>query len=437
MKKLGSRCLYRMNPPQVGAPAPCNRRFAMTLGRIRFAGLTTLLSLIGLVLGTSSASAQSCSQTLSAGANVGSAISSAAGGATICLNNGNYSGFTLNGVSKSPRVTVRALNGRSASLTGTLTISGNTNGITISGINLGNVSLSGASTREITISDFNGTGKINIDGITVATPNILIENFSQVGLNVANADPAGVAIGGSGRTTPIVTIRNATIDGGCSDGIRLAGPAIVENSRIMNKQVGSCPNDPHTDAMQFYGGPFSGTIIRGNYFYRNVQVLAAYDGVDGILIENNVFDPGPDGERRPCQIELYSDANSTIRHNTVLYRGSGYGSICLDRKAADDAGYGTTVVDNIANSIVTANGSTYAQRTKNLVRSGATGSDISGAPTYVGGATPTTFSGFALAAGSLGKGIASSPAGSDIGANTTSTQTPSTLSAPTNLRVTP
>lgn len=362
----------------------------------------------------SAPSAQSCAQTLSAGANVASAVSSASAGSTICLNNGNYSGFTLSGVSKNPRVTIRAVNPRGASITSTLTLTGGTNGLTFDGVNLGTVWVTGSTTRELTFYNFASSGAITIENITSATPNILFDTFDQIGFNLTQANPAGIAVGGT-RSSPIATIRNANIDGGCADGIRIATPVIVENSRIKNKQVGSCPNDPHTDAMQFYGGPFAGTIIRGNYFYRNVQALAAYDGIDGVLIENNILDPGPDGERRSCQIELYSDANSIIRHNTVVYRGSGYGHICLDRKSTDDAGFGTIVVDNIANSIQANNGSTYAKRTANLVRTGAASGDIAGAPVYIGGSTPTTIDGFQLAATSLGRGAASAPAGSDVG----------------------
>jgi hypothetical protein len=363
--------------------------------------------------------AQSCTQTLSSGANVGSAITSAAAGSMICLSNGSYGGFTLSGVSKSPRVTVAAVNPLGASFSGTIAITGNTNGLTFDGFDFGPITITGTSTRDLTFRNFNGRNKISIDGVTVSPTNILLENFAQTDLDVADANPAGIYLDGS-RSTPIVTIRGATIDGGCADGIQSGTSFILEDSRVMNKQVGSCPNDPHTDGVQFYGGPYVGTIVRRNYFYNNIQVLAAYDGVDHVLIENNVFDPGANASSshsRPCQIEMYSDDSSIIRHNTVLYRGNGFGEICIDRKSADDAGFGTIVVDNIANLISTRNGSTIAQRNNNLLRSGATASEISGAPTYLGGATPTTLQGFVLAPGSLGKGAASSPAGSDIGAD--------------------
>jgi hypothetical protein len=402
----------------------------------RLAGVGVLLMAIGLVFAPSPSFAQSCTQTLSSGANVGSAVSSAAAGSVICLNNGSYGGFTLSGVTKAPRVTVRAVSSRGATFTSKLTFSNSTSGITIQGVNMNSVEITGANTREISLIDFNSTREIIVQGISHASPNILLDNFSQLNFTLSNADPAGVAFYGS-RSTPIATVRNATIDGGCADGIRVATPVIVENSRIMNKQVGNCPNDPHTDALQFYGGPVAGTIIRGNYWYRNVQVLAAYDSVEGVLIENNVFDPGPDGERRPCQIELYSDANSIVRHNTVLYRGSSYGSICIDRKSADNAGFGTVIVDNIANSITVNNGSTVAERRNHLVRSGAAAGDITGSPTYVGGATPTTFAGFELAANSAGKDDGLSPAGSDIGVNVSGVPQVPSPAAPTNVRITP
>lgn len=404
----------------------------MSLGdRLRFSGMAAAWTF--LALSASPAHAQSCDQTLSAGANIGSAITGAPAGSTICVSNGSYSGFSLSGVSKSPRVTVRAANNLGASITGTVSIGGNTNGVTLEGFNFTNIQISGANTRELTFRNYNQTGKFTIDGVTHATPNILMEDFTHNNVSASTAPNARIHFSYSGRSSPVATIRRATIDGGCADGIQSGVPFVIEDSRLMNMQVGNCPNDPHTDALQLYGGPFAGTVIRGNYFYRNVQVVAAYDGVDKVLIENNVFDPGADGERRPCQIELYSDDSSVVRHNTIVYRGSSYGHICLDRKSSDNAGFGTVVVDNIATSIVTANGSTAATRSNNLLRSGATTREFSGTPTFVGGATPTTYAGFELTAGSPGKAAGSTPAGSDIGITKSTMTAP--LLAPSNLRV--
>ncbi|MBK8238923.1 MAG: right-handed parallel beta-helix repeat-containing protein [Deltaproteobacteria bacterium] len=374
----------------------------------------------GDTTGGESADCGTSLQILDPGADVGAAIAAAPPGSTICLADGEYDGFVLDGVSKDPRVTVLAVHRLQASFTSAVSVSGGTNGFTFDGFTFAEISIDGADTRELTFRNYDQTEHFEIDGVMTDAPNILLENFTQSDISLADGSTPGIWFSFSGRSTPVATIRNATIDGGCSDGIQSGVPFVLENSRILNKQVGDCANDPHTDGVQLYGGPYDGTIIRNNYFYGNVQVLAAYDGVDHVLIENNIFDPGADGERRPCQIEWYSDDSSIIRHNTLLYRSSEYpGSICLDRKASDDAGVGTVVEDNIAAEISTSNGSTVAQRTSNLLRSGAASSDIAGIPSYMGGDFPATVPDFALVSGSPGSGAASSPNGSDVGADTT------------------
>ena len=372
--------------------------------------------LLLLTLLCGSAYGQSCTTTLSAGNSISTAIGGSSAGDTICLGDGNYSGFTLNAVTRSPRVTVQAVNAGEATITGTLTFSGGTYGFTFDGVNLSGVDFTGANTREITLKNADASaGTIQIDGVTHSTPNILFENLTHY-----DQDNTGFCHGGTincigtaayhfsfdGRSTVVATIRGAIIERGCADGVQSGVPFILEYSQIKNKAVGSCINDPHTDATQFYGGPFEGTIIRKNYYYSNVQVIAAYDGVDGVLIEDNVLDPGPSGERRECQIELYSDDTSTVRRNTVLARTSTYGHICLDAKVADDDGFGTIIENNIANSISTGGGSTYATKNNNLLLSGASGTDISGSPTYIGGTYPSTWAGFELDGASLGVGDA-------------------------------
>ena len=51
--------------------------------------------------------------------------------------------------------------------------------------------------------------------------------------------------------------------------------------------------------------------------------------------------------------------------------------------------------------------STAAVNRNNMVRLGASGENFNGTPTYIGGADPITYAGYALAAGSQGKGAAS------------------------------
>ena len=387
-----------------------------------------------------------CTTTLSSGANVSSAISSATAGSIICLSDGNYGGFTLNGVSKNPRVIVQAINSGQANFTSAVNLSGGTNGITIDGANYTGVNITGTNTREITLKNGDASnGTIQIDGVTTTTPNILFESLTSIDQDNSGFCRGGthpcVGAGGywfsySGRSTPVATIRNATIRDGCADGVQSGVPFILEDSYIANKIVGSCPNDPHTDATQLYGGPFSGTIIRRNFYYSNVQVLAAYDGVDGVLIEDNVFDPGPSGERRPCQIELYADNGSIVRHNTLIYRDASYpGYVCLDKKSGASNGINTVVEGNIIpGGLQQNNGSTASVYRYNMMRSGASGTNFNGSAVFVGGGFPTTYAGFELLATSPGNNA--SYDGLDVGIRTTASTpdtTPPTLPSNFNL----
>lgn len=418
------------------------RTLMIRVNRVRLTCSAVLLA--ALAFSSSPALAQACTQTLTAGANVGSAVSNAAPGTTICLNNGNYSGFTLNNVGKSPRVTVRAVNPGGATFTGEVAFAGSTNGVTFDGINYRGISVTGASAHDLSFKNGDASpGAVYVDYNTYPNPNLLFENLTHI-----NQDPTGHCWGGSvncigrpagytvfdaGRSNsnPVVIIRGAIISGGCADGIKLDTPGIVEYSIIKNRLIGSCANDPHVDALQHVGGNSNGLIVRYNYFYNNSQVIGFYDEVNKALIEHNVFDPGP-SEPRQCQIELYSDSGSIVRNNTIIARGSN-GRICLDKKSSQGAGVNTQVYNNIALGLSTANGSTASVNTNNLFSG-------SGLPVFAGACAGAVVSGTswmqcALASGSAGKNAGTD--GKDVGTNyfTGVTGGATLLLAPTNLIV--
>jgi hypothetical protein len=402
----------------------------MFIGRCRVTGLGATLTLSGLVFAISPALAQSCTQTLSPGANIASAVSSATAGSLICLNSGSYGSVSFNNVTKNPRVAVRSVTGQGASMS--LTFSG-ANGITVDSVTVTSANFSGTTTKNITIQNSVFTGAAVFDGL--ANSNVLLTKNTHNNIQGAGqyASPARIHLSYSSSTPSGVTIQNSLLSGGSADGVQSGVGVNIINNEFINIYEGSC-TDCHTDAIQLLGA--DGSVIRGNYIHAVASGIVAYDGVTRATIEDNIIDTGG----RPWGVELYADDSSIIRHNTLPYRANcdynlPCGTIALDRKSVDPAGRGTIVVDNIATSISVNNGSTYAERHHNLLRSGAVSSDISGSPTYTGGSTPTTITGFQLAATSAGKGAASSPVGSDIGANT-STGT-SNLPAPTNLRTTP
>ncbi len=400
--------------------------------RVTCLGVATL-ALSGLAFAPYSVSAQSCTQTLSAGANVASVVSSAAAGSTICLNSGSYGSVSFGSFTKSPRVTVSSVTGQGASMS--LSFSG-TNGVTIDSVTVTSANFSGSATKNITVQNSAFTGVAVFDG--PVNSNILLTNNTHNNIEGGGqyVYPARLHFPYVSQTHSGITIQNSIMDGGSADGVQASVGVNIIGNVFKNIAEGSC-TDCHTDAIQLLSAP--GTVIRNNYIYNCSTGIVAFDGVQQATIEDNIVDTNG----RPWGIELYADNGSIVRHNTLPYRAGCFwnqscGKIYLDHKSGDPAGTGTVIVDNIATSIEVNNGSTYSQRTNNLVRTGAISGEISGAPTYVGGSTPTTIAGFQLMAGSLGKTAASSPAGSDIGVTIgASSLTTSTLSSPTNFRIIP
>jgi hypothetical protein len=368
---------------------------------------------------TSGAAWAACDITLNPGENVSSAVAAAAPGSTVCLNPGNHNALNLNGVVKNPRVSVQSASAKGAQIS--FSLQGGTNGINLNSLTLTSGRIAGATTKNITVShsDFKaingGDGKIVLDGLV--NSNVLLDGNTHNNINVSGQGVAGrISLPYGSASHSGVTVQNSVLDGGCADGIQSGVGLNIYNNRFLNMRVGNCANDPHTDAVQFVFHSGAGPHIRGNYFYNNEQVLTAFDRVANAVIEDNIFEAGAAG--RPWQIEWYSDTNSIIRHNTLLYNAKcAYNAVCgqiyLGRKSADPAGRGTVVVDNIATMISVNDGSAVAERHHNLVRSGAAAGEIAGSPTYAGGASPTTWEGFRLAAGSLG--VKAATDGTDIG----------------------
>jgi hypothetical protein len=89
----------------------------------------------GYFIYSSFAAGAACTQTVSTGVNLANTVSSAANGAVICLNDGNYGSLNLFDISKSSYVTLRSVNSKGATLGGTQI--GNTDFIRIEDVNIG------------------------------------------------------------------------------------------------------------------------------------------------------------------------------------------------------------------------------------------------------------------------------------------------------------
>ena len=336
-------------------------------------------------------------------ANLGSVLSAAGAGAVICLASGDYGSFS--GASKPGLVTIREQPGASATMRLNLS---NANNIAIDGLTINGGTLSG-STANVIVRNSVFTQHLTIRDL--ANANVLLDHNSHNNIDSPgqSESPARIHLSYSGSTPSGVTISNSLLAGGDSDGVQSGVGVDIINNEFRNI-LQNGPN--HTDAIQLLGA--RGSVIRGNWIHDSSTGIVAYDGLSNAVIAYNVVDlPG----RRPWGIELYSDENSVVAHNTLPYGSCDFnlpcGIINLSRKSQDDAGTGTVVVDNVATEVSVQSGSTAAARHHNLLRRSAPAGNTVGTPAFAGGANPTSYGGFKLAPGSPGKGGASD--GTDIG----------------------
>ena len=211
-----------------------------------------------------------------------------------------------------------------------------------------------------------------------------------------------------------MVIQHSFFSGGNSDGIQNGsnGTQIIGNE-FANLDQGD-PNVAHTDPIQLYGS--SNTLVRGNYIHDTASGIMSGDGTNHEIIEHNVI-----LRTGNAPIILGPDNGSVVRHNTLM----GTLRVCSGGPGAcngNASSSGTVVKDNVITTLFTNGTATYAEEDYNLINSrqsspAAGAHDITGKPTFVGGATPSTFAGFELAASSKGKGNASD--GTDRGANVT------------------
>jgi hypothetical protein len=363
--------------------------------------------------------------------NFASVFASAQGGDTILLAAGSYGTFT--GALKAGLVTIMP---QGATATMALNFSPASN-ITIDGLTLTSVYMNDSRTKNITVRNSTFTGQTTFRTGTLANANILFDR------NVHGAWNAGAG-GGEGRvwlpertSQPSgITIQNSRFGpGGNSDGIQNGsnGTRILNNEFVGIKQIDGAAG-VHADSIQLYGS--QNTVIRSNWFHDVSVGIMCADGCDHETIEDNVF--AVNGS--PYAVTLLSDNGSVIRHNTFLDYGTcdysqRCGQLYLGNKSADPVSQGTILKDNIVTSFCVCDGrvSGLAEESYNLFTktTGSGANDVFGKPTYVGGANPTTLTGFQLAAGSPGIGNASD--GLDRGARFSPQPTP--LAAPRNLRL--
>ena len=330
-------------------------------------------------------------------------------GQTIELAGGNYG--TFRGGSKPGNVTLKRQPG--ANVTMALDFSPARN-VTVAGVTLTNVEIAGQS-QDITIRNSDIPGQVTLRELT--NSNVLLSNNVHRDWNKCNGCSEGRVYASRSNGPSGITVRDSEFRGGVSDGIQNGSDGMRIIGNTFHDLEEGTPNGVHTDAIQLYGS--SNTVIRGNYFRNVPDAIMSPDGADHEVIENNVIQGDRGGY--PYAVTLWSDNGSIIRHNTFADGACLFnlrcGIVSIGSKSGDPAGRGTIIEDNILNDIGIGDGkATLASRSHNLLAGGraqGTG-ELRGKPDYIGGPSPASRSGYALAPKSAGRRAAGD--GLDIGA---------------------
>lgn len=346
-----------------------------------------------------------CSSTISSG--LLAALQSAPAGAVLCLNTGSYTVGTIGSVVKSADVVVRPADGARVSISGFalnssqhLRFSGLGGTMSIGGIDVDTVDGQPASSW-MTFDHIDFTQAISL---RARSTNLhwLIDSSTFKNIAAALWEGRITVRGFQVKGDQGIVISRNLFSGGAathsSDGVQLidgANGVVIRGNEFTNIIQGSYPE--HADPIQLYGAV--NTVVDGNYFHDNgdgTGTLVDFDGTGpGTIVTNNVF---VSNGIWPYSLAAHSANGWRIEHNTFV--GPGYARI-------DGTPTNTIVRDNVwrGGGLSLAGGGVTASYNLNAGVAGT--NNITGTPTFVGGATPTTYAGFALAAGSAGQNASS------------------------------
>jgi hypothetical protein len=390
------------------------------------------------------ATAPACTQTLSVGANVASAVSSAANGATVCLNAGDYGTVNFTNISRTGFVTLASANGVTARLK--MGEVYNSKFIRFSNLTVAGATVRGCSTN---IEFWDSVFEPNTSGLAYNydTACTGVTNMALVldGVTFDKVQNAGYEGRLSIRGVKGIQIRNSTFSGqptsGQSDGIQIVGNSqnvTIGPGNIFRDILQSQCGTVHCDAIQAYGGG-ANTVIDGNYFTNSSVYVGIYDGDSpSTVIRNNIFDTNPGGQA----LQIGGVKGMLMEHNTFKNITLGIGT-----KSGMSQHSGWIVQNNIFdNADFIASGDQPGCGTDcvmrfNLKSNGGsttpTGTNtVTGTAIYVGTGSVSNWGNWRLAAGSPGKNAAND--GMDIGSTSfggSSSQTTTAPGAPSNVRV--
>jgi hypothetical protein len=284
---------------------------------------------------------------LDGGSDISAAISAARGGATICLEQGDYGAIEAAGVRKSPPVTVRSAPGGRAKVSGIdLT---DPSGLRFVALDLSEgVSVSpSASNIRFVGNDITGSNGIYMFGdyrIGKRIENVRIQGNDIHDIDYSGSQETGYGYGIEGvGDVRKMTIRGNTIKSPASDYIQSATPVhwVVDHNTFLGPSLLGDHED-HQDLWQIFGGgrdiAFTNNVAR--YTGTQESLLFQEGAFRKVVVKNNLFDH--DSRGYTCQI--YQSSGLAFIHNTVV--GSRWGCLFRD-EASSPPGSGYRIEDNV------------------------------------------------------------------------------------------
>ena len=351
------------------------------------------------------------------GSNVNTAVQSGNSSTVLCFASGSYGEIDIYNAHPSGRVTLMPASG-AAALNPYFNLNGVSN-VTVTGFS-GSSSSGGllvqvagqGNNSNITFSNNAMTSNgVNISNNAIANANILIDHNTFIGFTSSN-ESSRINIVSDNSCPNGITVSNNTISGGQADGMNTSGASCGTqflNNDISNIIEANC-GGIHCDGFQDNGGGVN-TVLDGNYFHNVSNCWQITDGTTNLTMTNNVCTSSSDASHAG-QI---SPSGLTFKHNTIASPLA----INIGNDSHGTSSSNIVSTNNIFNGGLVVNGGqnvtgTFTQDYNLCYSGGCSGShSLSGTPTYVGGANPTTWAGFALT--STSKGHASASDGLDMG----------------------
>lgn len=349
-----------------------------------------------------------CGQTVNPGTDLASIVASAPNGSTICLNAGHYGNVNLSNLARTGYATIASTSGTGAIMSPSV---GNSRYIRFERMRLTSMLIQNNSTN---IQIVNSTFLPNQNGLAIVdSSNILVDGVDFTNVNQATWS-GRLSLNNASHTTitnsRFVGVGNSSnVREAAADGIMIVGNAnnntIGPNNIFSNILQNVCDvanPGSHCDAIQFYGaGP--NNVINGNYFDSVHTYIMAPDGTENVTVTNNVFN-GASVPDYVDKIQFGSAENPRFEHNTLRNV-----RVSFDSKPGNAA-----TTNAVAQNNLMAAGSSFKTSGGNGCSGCTISNNLSGTPTFVGGANPTTYSGFQLTSSSMGYRAATD--GRDMGA---------------------